>query len=57
LKIASGLGDWRVEWVDDDGGIEVAVFSGRMRASGRFAAPIGNTGNFQEVSLAPYSDP
>jgi hypothetical protein len=22
------VGDWRVEWIDDDGGIEVAVFSG-----------------------------
>ena len=21
-------GDWRVEWVDDDGGVEVAIFSG-----------------------------
>jgi hypothetical protein len=21
-------GDWRVEWVDDDGAVEVAIFSG-----------------------------
>jgi hypothetical protein len=21
-------GDWRVEWIDDDGSIEVAIFSG-----------------------------
>ena len=28
-------GDWRVEWEDDDGGIEVTIFSGyaRERAS------------------------
>jgi hypothetical protein len=31
-------GEWRVEWFDDDGGVEVAVFSGpkaRERVSAR----------------------
>jgi hypothetical protein len=33
-------GDWRVEWIDEDGGIEVAIFSGpnaRERALGLMA--------------------
>ena len=36
-------GDWRLGWIDYDGGVEVAVFSGPNAPSGRSATPIGNT--------------
>jgi hypothetical protein len=48
-------GDWRVEWFDDDGGCEVAIFSGpnaRDRAR-RYADR--QYGNFEEIELEPYS--
>jgi len=49
-------GDWRVEWIDDDGGIEVA-FSGPNARERALRYADGQYGNFQEVSLGPYSDP
>ncbi len=37
-------GDWRVEKIDDDGGIEVAIFSGPdARDREQFNTPIGGT--------------
>ena len=47
-------GDWRVEWIDDDGGIEVAIFAGpnareRARRYADFQYRV-----FEEVSLALY---
>ena len=47
-------GQWRVEWVDDDGGCEVEIFTGpdaRRRAL-RYA--MQNYGHFKEVQLEPY---
>lgn len=38
------VGDWRVEWEDDDGGVEVTIFSGAMRARAPFNTPAGATG-------------
>ena len=38
-------GAWRVEWVDDYGGIEVAIFSGPNARERACAMPIGNTAN------------
>jgi hypothetical protein len=43
--------EWRVEWIDDDGGVEVAIFGGpkaRERAT-RYADR--QYGLFEEVSL------
>lgn len=47
-------GDWRVERYDDDGGCEVAIFSGpRARDRGlRFADR--EYGKFEEIDLPPY---
>jgi hypothetical protein len=48
-------GDWRVEKLDDDGGSEVAIFSGgdaRQRAI-RYAAR--EYGAFDEIELEPYA--
>jgi hypothetical protein len=50
-------GDWRVEKLDDDGGSEVAIFSGgdaRQRAI-RYADR--EYGAFDEIELAPYARP
>ena len=47
-------GDWRVEKMDEDGGYEVAVFSGgdpRQRAI-RYAER--EYGYFDEIELEPY---
>jgi hypothetical protein len=35
--------DWRVEKLDDDGGIEVAIFSVRMPGPEQLNTPIGGT--------------
>lgn len=35
-------GNWRVEWEDDDGGVEVTIFSGPDGTIGRFNMPIGD---------------
>jgi hypothetical protein len=51
-------GDWRVEKLDDDGGIEVAIFSGpdaRDRAFEYADRPY--RGDFEEVSLPPMRAP
>jgi hypothetical protein len=48
-------GDWRVEKLDDDGGSEVAIFSGgdaRQRAI-RYADR--EYGAFDEIELEPYN--
>jgi hypothetical protein len=50
-------GDWRVEWVDDDGGVEVAIFSGPNARERALRYADRQYGNFQEVSLEPYSGP
>ena len=50
-------GDWRVERIDDDGGIDVAIFggpNGRERAV-RYADH--EYGIFDEIQLEPYLRP
>ena len=50
-------GDWRVERIDDDGGVEVAIFSGPYAREQALRYADRQYGNFQEVSLEPYSGP
>jgi hypothetical protein len=57
-------GDWRVEWEDEDGGVEVTIFSGRMREIGRFITPAGDIANSLsyhsaagEIHTRPADDP
>jgi hypothetical protein len=47
-------GDWRVEWVDDDGGCEVAIFSGPNARERGIRYADRQYGGFEEVSLPPY---
>jgi hypothetical protein len=47
-------GDWRVEWVDDDGGIEVAIFSGPNARDRALRYADRQYGIFEEISLSPY---
>jgi len=44
-------GDWRVEWVDDDDAVEVAIFSGPSARERALRYADRQYGNFQEVSL------
>jgi len=46
-------GEWRVEWFDDDGGVEVAIFAG-PRARER-ALPYADRqyGHFEEIRFNP----
>jgi hypothetical protein len=48
-------GDWRVEWIDDDGGIEVAIFSGPNAKERALRYADRQYGQFEEICLAPYS--
>ena len=47
-------GDWRVEWVDDDGGIEVAIFSGPNARERALTYADRQYGRFEETKLEPY---
>ena len=47
-------GDWRVEWVDDDGSVEVAIFSGPNARERALRYADRQYGNFEEISLDPY---
>jgi hypothetical protein len=47
-------GDWRVEKIDDDGGIEVAIFAGpQARDRAIEYANWRCSGDFKEVNLSP----
>ena len=46
-------GDWRVEWIDDDGGCEVAIFSGPNARDRAIRHADRQYGNFEKVSLTP----
>ena len=46
-------GDWRVEWMDDDGGCEVAIFSGPNARDRAIRYADRQYGNFEKVSLTP----
>ena len=45
---------WRVEWFDDDGGCEVAIFSGPNARERAIRYADRQYGRFEEVSLSPY---
>jgi hypothetical protein len=47
-------GDWRVEWTDDDGGIELAIFSGASARERVLGYADRQYGAFEEIALAPY---
>ena len=47
-------GDWRVEWVDDDGAVEVAIFSCPNAKERALRYADRQYGNFEEISLEPY---
>jgi hypothetical protein len=46
--------DWRVEWIDDDGGIEVAIFSGPNARERALRYADRQYASFEEISLSPY---
>ena len=47
--------DWRIEWFDDDGGCEVAIFSARgARERAICYADHHQYGAFEEIELEPY---
>jgi hypothetical protein len=47
-------GDWRVEWFDDDGEVEVAIFAGRNARQRAIRHADHQYGLFEEISLSPY---
>jgi hypothetical protein len=47
-------GDWRVECEDEDGGIEVAIFSGPNARERAMRYADHHYRDFEEVSLVPY---
>jgi len=50
-------GDWRVEREDDDGSIEVAIFSGPNARERAIRYADRQYGDFAEVSYPPYTRP
>ena len=46
-------GDWRVEWVDDDGGVELAIFAGPNARERAIKYADRQDGRFREVKLKP----
>lgn len=46
-------GDWRVEWIDDHGGKEVAIFAGPNARERAFSYADRQYGLFQEVGFDP----
>ena len=46
-------GDWRVEWIDDDGGIEVAIFAGPKARERAIRYADRQYGLFEEVGFDP----
>jgi hypothetical protein len=47
-------GNWRVEWYDDDGGCEVAIFSGPSAKERGLRYADRQYGQFEEIELEPY---
>jgi hypothetical protein len=48
-------GEWRVEWVDDDGGIEVAIFAGPNARERALRYADRQYSDFEELKLNPYA--
>jgi hypothetical protein len=51
LRIGCIPGDWRVGWVDDDGGVEVAIFAGPNARERAIRYADRQYGVFEEVDL------
>ena len=47
-------GEWRVKWVDEDGGVEVAIFFGPNAREWALRYADRQYSNFEEISLSPY---
>ena len=45
--------EWRVEWIDDDGGIEVAIFAGPKARERALRYANRQYGLFEEVCFDP----
>jgi len=45
--------DWRVEWVDDDCGVELAIFAGPNARERAIKYADRQDGRFREVKLKP----
>ena len=45
--------EWRVEWFDDDGGCEVAIFAGPKARERAIRYADWQYGHFEEVSFEP----
>ena len=45
--------EWRVEWVDDDGGVELAIFAGPNARERAIKYADRQDGRFREVKLKP----
>ncbi|MBV8122147.1 MAG: hypothetical protein JO081_19675 [Alphaproteobacteria bacterium] len=48
------VGEWRVEWFDDDGGCEVRIFSGTNAREQAIRYADHQYGKFEEVIPASY---
>ena len=44
-------GDWHVQWTDDDGGFEMAIFPAQGRANGRSSSRSGVTAATNKSAL------
>ena len=51
------LGDWRVEREDDDGAVEVAIFSGPNARERAIRYADHQYGDFVEARYTPYNPP
>jgi hypothetical protein len=40
---------WRVEWPDESGGVQPAIFSGPMHTNARSSMPIRQYGRFEDM--------
>ena len=47
-------GDWRVEWIDDDGNVEVAIFAGPRAHERAIRYADRQYGLFEEVNCTPF---
>jgi hypothetical protein len=47
-------GHWRVEWIDEDGGCEVAIFAGAHARDRAIRYANSQYGSFEATTLAPY---
>jgi hypothetical protein len=47
--------EWRVEWIDDDGGIEVAIFSGPRARERAIRYADRQYGHFEEIRFGTAS--